>query len=270
MKLNNLVSQLEKVELFARKKSPTILAGLALIGLVTTGITAYKAGLKADEILKKKKKDMEDTRIDDKEARRAVVKETVKEVAPIVAPPIIMGIVSGACIIGSLSVSNRRIAALTAAYTMSESAVRNLTTKAEELIGDKKVTNIRDAVAQEKLNKMPQVSESNVILTGYGNTLCKDDYTGRLFRSNPQKVEQAILQLSSKVSSEMYCSLNEFYYLLGIDDVPLGRDIGWNVDDLMRGRLPIYVSALLTDSGEPCLCIEYTIKMRRDYTSLSG
>lgn len=265
MKLIKLTNYFEKAEIFARKQSPAILAGLAVVGLAITVVSAYKAGSKADKILEEKRKDMKDIKRGDKKARNAVIKETVVELTPILAPTIMMGAVTAGCIIGSHSVSSRRIAALSAAYTVSETAVKSLTTKMEEVIGEKKTLAIKDAIAQDKLNSVGVIPENNVYVTGDGNVLCKDSYSGRPFYSNAQKIEQAIMEISSDVASDMYASLNDFYDLIHLDRIPMGEDLGWNADSLVRGKIPVTISALLTEDKRPCLCVEYYVNPRVDY-----
>lgn len=268
MKRTKLTDMLEKAEVFTRKNSPAILTGFAIVGLISTAVMAYKAGLKADEILKEKRRDMRDTRPGDKNAKRAVMKETVKELAPVVAPTIIMGVATGACVIGAQSVSNRRIAALSAAYTLSETTVKSLTSKAEELIGERKLQTIKDAVVKDKLDKTPVPAEDKIIVTGNGTVLCKDSYSGRFFYSNAEKIRQAGCELSMQIMGDMYVSLNEFYDLIGLEQIPLGDELGWNVDDLPRSGLPITITALVTEDGRPCLCVEYDISVRADYRCL--
>lgn len=268
MKRVKLTEMVEKAELFTRRNSPAILTGFAIVGLISTAVMAYKAGRKADVILKEKKRDMRDIRPGDTAAKRAVTKETVKELAPIVAPVIIMGAATGACVIGAQSVSNRRIAALSAAYTLSETTVKSLTSKTEELIGERKLQTIKDAVVKDKLDKTAIPSEDKIIVTGNGNVLCKDSYSGRFFYSNAEKIRQAACTLSMNVFSDMYVALNEFYDLLGLEHIPLGDDLGWNADDLTGSGIPVTITALVTDDGRPCLCVEYDVSVRADYRNL--
>lgn len=68
--------------------------------------------------------------------------------------------------------------------------------------------------------------------------------------------------------TDMYVSLNDFYELIGIPEIPMGNDLGWNVDDCIRGQVPITLTALLTEEQTPCLCVEYDAKLRADYRNL--
>lgn len=69
----------------------------------------------------------------------------------------------------------------------------------------------------------------------------------------------------------MYISLNDFYEAIDssqLPKIPMGEDLGWNINDTINGKLPITLSALLTDDNKPCLCIDYDISVRDDFRNL--
>lgn len=276
MKSNKLINFLGRAETFTKKNSPVILTGMTIAGVISTAIAAYKAGLKADEVLKIYREDMRDCHPNDKEAKRAVVKETAKRMIPVAAPPIIMGGTTIACAIGSHSVSNRRIAALSAAYSLSESTVKSLHGKMDEMLGEKKARSIRDAVMKDKLHSDTEkdqktINDNNFIMVGGGDVLCKDIYSGRLFYSNAEKIKQAIAKCSYEIISNNYLSLNEFYAEINspqLPQIPMGNDLGWNASDVYKGQLPIYLTPLLTEDNRPCLCVDYDISVRNDFRNL--
>lgn len=271
MKLEKLSRAWNALSSSTKKNSPEILTGLAVVGLIATAIAAYKAGPRAEKILAEKKKDMEYVDQNDKVAKRTVMKETVKELVPVMAPVIIMGGATCACIIGSNNISSKRIALLSAAYSMSETAVKDLNQKMVEVLGEKKALSVKDAVMKEKLAKDGPVDTKGVIIGGSGDVLCKDSFSGRYFKSNAEKIGQAKARLSLNAITDMYVSLNDLYEEInapGLEPIPRGNEFGWNVDDLEHGVLPIRVVALLTEDGQPCLCMDYDTSLRRDYKNL--
>lgn len=276
MKGNKVMELLEKAEIFTKKNSPVILTGLAVAGVISTAYSAFKAGPRADKILKEYRKDMRDCHPRDKEAKRAVVGETVKKMVPVVAPTVIMGGSTIACVVGSHSISSRRIAVLSAAYSLSESTVKNLNSKMEEMLGEKKTRAIKDSIMKDKLretekNDQKLLGDGNVIVPDNGYVLCKDLHSGRPFYSTAEKIKQAIVKCSFDVQQDMWVSLNEFYDEIGspqLEHIPLGDDLGWNVEDTIRGQLPITLTAILTDDGKPCLCVDADVRIRSDYRNL--
>lgn len=241
------------------KNSPTILTGLAVVGLITTAVLAYKASPKMEKIVSKAKQDLSDTDPDDKETKRVVIKETVKAATPVMAPVAVMGIATTACIIGSNRISNKRVATLSAAYALAERSVKDLNDKMTEVLGEKKTRSIKDAISKDKLAAMTPVTDDEYITTGAdGSTRCRDGFTGRPFWSNAQRIERAINKLSNDIRSEMFISLNQFYEEIGLDTIPNGDNIGWNIDDLRYGTIPVSFTALLDEHSNPVLYIDDT------------
>lgn len=268
--MGKISSFLSTIESVVKKHDSAILTGFATAGLVLTAIAAFKAGPKVQKIMEEKKKDMKDVKKDDKEAKRAVIVETVKEVTPVVLPPIVIGTATAACIFGSHKISSRKIAVLSAAYGVTEKSVKELNSKMVEILGEKKTQSIKDAIIKDKVGEAPKDERGNVLVIEGGDVLCKDLYSGRFFRSNAQKINEAILKLSNDICIDMYVTLNDLYDYLDIPKIPLGEEFGWDVGDTVQGRIPIYFSAVLTEDKVPCLCVTYDIQVRPDFRNLHG
>lgn len=238
------------------KHSPEILTGVGIAGMVTTTVMAVRATPKAIRLL------------DDEKKRQNVDKlepaDVVKTAWKCYIPAAVTGTVSVVCLIGASSVNARRNAALTAAYTLSESTLRDYQKKVIETIGEKKEQTVRDVVAKERLEKNP-VENKEVIITAKGETLCFDVVSGRYFKSDIDKLKKAENELNRQMRDEMYISLNEFYYEIGLEPVKLGEDLGWNIDD---GYIDLRFSSQLATDGTPCLVIDYGYGPRYDFRRL--
>lgn len=57
----------------------------------------------------------------------------------------------------------------------------------------------------------------------------------------------------------------ESYYEIGLDNIKLGDELGWNIDD---GYIDLSFSSQLASDGTPCLVIDYTIAPRYDFRNL--
>lgn len=163
--------------------------------------------------------------------------------------------------IGASSANAKRNAALATAYTLSESTLRDYQKKVVETIGEKKEQSVRDAVAKDRIEKTP-VTTREVIVTEKGNALCLDYVSGRYFRSDRDTINRAINELNRRLRDEMYISLNDFYYELGLSSTGLGDQLGWNIDN---GYIEPDFSSQLADDGTPCLVISYLVEPRYDY-----
>lgn len=253
---------------FTKKNSPAILTGLAVVGSITTAVSAYKAGIRAADVIEEHQKQMKYVRKGDKEAKNAVMKDTAKSLVPILAPPIIIGVTTTACILGSNYISSKRVAVLSVAYAAAERSVKDWQHKTEELLGEKKTRQIKDAIIQDKVKEHKSSEPEKVPIIGSGRTRCFDTFSGREWWGDPEKIKQAIVKLSADCQSDMYVSMNDFYIEIGLKPTPMGSDFGWNIDDLIRGMLPITHTAVLNDIDEPCFAIDYNVMPRNDYRNL--
>lgn len=61
---------------------------------------------------------------------------------------------------------------------------------------------------------------------------------------------------------DMYISLNDFYYEIGLRGISIGDDIGWDID---RGYIDLDFSSQLAEDGVPCLVIDYGVAPRYGY-----
>lgn len=234
------------------KNSPTILTGLAVCGLVTTVIFAVRATPKAMELIK------EDSRLaHDGDPYAYSNKEALKSAWKPYIPAAAMGVVTIACVIGSNSINQRRNAALATVYGVTEAAFREYKEKVVETIGKSKELKLRDEISAEHVRRNPP-NEENVILTGKGNVLCRDSFSGRYFRSDIEKIRRSINDLNKEFLNGMgmWLGLNDVYYEFGLSETALGGLLGWDLD---QGLLDISFSSQVTENGEPCLVLNYEI-----------
>ena len=252
MQKPNLTKICRNVKTATVKHSPEILTGVGIAGMITTTVMAVRATPKAIQLLDEEKRRQQ--------ADKLEPMDVVKTAWKCYIPAAVTGTVSVACLIGASSVNARRNAALTAAYTISESTLRDYQKKVVETIGEKKEQSIRDSVSKDKMVKNP-VRE--VILTeSGGNTICYDVLSGRYFKSDIEKLKKAVNEINRQMLDETYISLNDVYYGIGLDNIKLGEDIGWNVN---KGFIDLQFSSQLASDGTPCLVIDYQVQPRADY-----
>lgn len=253
MKKTKLSSISKGIRGVITKHSPEILTGIGIAGMITTTIMAVRATPKALILIEERKEEID--------VDKLTPIELIKTTWTCYIPAAITGGLSVICLIGASSVNARRNAALATAYTLSESALKEYQEKVIETIGEKKEKSVRDAIAKDRIDENP-VSSREVIITEKGNTLCYDSISGRYFKSDIDKLKKAENELNRRMRDEMYISLNEFYYEIGLNPTSIGDDIGWNID---RGYIELNFSSQLTDDGTPCLVIDYQVAPRYEY-----
>ena len=254
----NLATITKDIRKFASKRSPEILTGIGIAGMITTTILAVRATPKALELIEEQK---EEESVDELSSF-----EVVKVAWKPYIPAMVTCIASTACLIGASSVNTKRNAALATAYKLSETALSEYRDKVVETIGEKKERIVRDKVAEERVKKNP-VSKNEVIVTGNGKTLCFDPISGRYFMCSIETIKRAENELNKQMLHDIsgYVSLNEFYDELGLDHTSVGDDLGWNTDQL----IDINFSSQLNDNGEPSVVLDYLVAPKYDYYKFS-
>lgn len=242
-----LTDILKRSEKLVADNSPAILTAMGVAGTITAMYLTGKASFKAGHILSE-----ESPHLDIKEKTALVWKEYI--------PAVGTGAVAVVCIVGSNRISNRRAAALAAAYTVSERAWAEYKDKVVERIGAQKEQKVRDEVAQDQVDRNP-VSSKEVIVVGNGDVLCYDSITGRYFQSNVEAIRKAVNDINRTVLHNMYASLYEFYDLIGLPPTDYSQEVGWNSDT----ELSVDFSTVLADDGRPCVSLNYNTYPIRDY-----
>ena len=258
MRKLNLANFMASTREFINKRSPEILTGIGIAGMITTTVLAVRATPKALTLIEKKK--------DEDTVEVLSPLEVVKTAWKPYIPATVTGVVSVACLIGASSANAKRNAALATAYKLSETALSEYREKVIETIGEKKEKTVRDKVAEERVKKNP-VSKSEVIVTNNGTTLCFDPISARYFKSSIDKIKRAENELNKQMLHDIsgYVSLNDFYDELGLDHTTIGDDLGWNVDKL----IDISFSSQLNDNGEPSVVLDYVVVPKSNFYKFS-
>ena len=241
----NIKTMAKSVWAGAKKHSPEILIGMGIAGAASSVIFAVKATPKAMILLEEKRQELGVEKLE--------AKEIIKTAAPVYIPTAVSFGVSVACIVGASSMNARRNAALTAAYTMSESALRTYRDKVLETVGEDKEREIRQKAAIEQQQKTPE-PKTLIVDTGAGQIKCFDPLSGRYFPSSKNLIDKAVNEFNLQLRSDMRISLNEWYDLIGVEHNQLGDKVGWDID---RGYIETCYSSRLDDSGLPCLVVNY-------------
>lgn len=244
---------------FLTKNSPTIFTFAAVGGVISVAVLAITATPKALRLISDEKMIRADgPNVDFHEITKM---EAVKIVWKCYIPTVIMGGITIGCIIGANSINLRRNAALASIYSLTEATLREYQAKIVETIGENKARKISDEVYKDTLAAHP-VDDKTIIITNRGDTLCYEALSGRYFKSDIENIRRVQNDINRDLLSEMYISLNDVYFSLGLANTIMGETLGWYVND---GSLDFRFTSQLTAEGEPCLVIDYKTYPRNDY-----
>jgi len=210
---------------------------VAISGVFTTAYLASKASIKVAR----------DEDVDTWMSNR----ERVKKYWTLYIPASASATVTIACVVGTAKISNKRAMAAQAAFILSERAYSEYRDRVIEEFGAKKDEKIRASIAERRVQATAPAE--SVLIAGPGNTLCCELYTGRYFSSDMEALRKAQNDLNAQLIRQDVVSLDEFYYILGLQPTSFSGDTGWNSDKMME----LEFTTVLTEDGRPCLAFSY-------------
>ena len=237
------------------KESPNILFILGLTGIPTTVYLGIKATKPALYLLEKEREKRYKEGI---KMEPINIVDTVKITWKCYIPTFLVGATTIGCFIGANTINMRRNAALMSLYTFTEASFKKYQEKVIEQIGKNKEEKVRDSLTQDALDEYPLLDEGQVILTGKGETLFFDEWSGRYFRSNMETIRRIQNDLNANIlGGDDLATINSFYDELGLDRIKFGEENGWLSQD--KHILDIQFRTKIAGRNQPCIVLEYSI-----------
>lgn len=269
--LTSLVQTVHKARFLLNDNSHTILTGVGVVGTVATAVTTGRASFKAAQIIRseEKKKELENPEypsgvgIPRKVPYRLSRFEKGKLVWTLYIPPAGVCLTTIVSIVAANRLASKKIAALAVASAISERSFQEYKAKVEEKLTQRQSTNIRDEIAQDRVNKNP-VNSREVILAGTGEVLCYDMTTGRYFQSTVEEIKRAENHVNHQLNNFMSASLSEFYDEIGLPPTSFSDNVGWNTNN----HLKVVTSAVMSSDNRPCIAIDFENPPFADYGRL--
>lgn len=248
----------------AAENSPAILTAIGVTGTLSTAYLAAKGAFKSAKDLQeaegqKYNYDSEGNRREDKSERDMTPEELASRTLTFqekfeatwqnYIPAATTCAVTIAAIICSHNISERRRAAVASAYAVVKESYGEYRAKTLDKVGKKKEEEIRSEIAQDRIEKHPP-SQSTLIVTGVGQTWCRDAWTGQYFVSDMETIRKAVNEFNhALVNSAHPQSLADFHQMIGLPRTPGGEEIGWSTDKLLE----VEFVGVLREDGLPCL-----------------
>lgn len=263
-----------------KKRSPEILTGLGIAGMVTTTVLAVKATPKALELIEEEKRKQNCELLDEAEKNGQDNCAQINKLKPVEVvkvawkpyiPAVLLGTASAACLIGANSVHARRHAALYSAYKLSETALTEYKDKVKEIVPEKKVKEIKQKLAEDKVDKAVKSEDgkeqkAKVIVSSDGDTWFVDPFTNGSFLCTETKIREAIVDLNYRLMDEMFVSLSDLYDELGLDHTQNSDDIGWCIDD---GKIVPDFSDAIVKNGKAYVVMDFLRRPEYGYDNKS-
>lgn len=241
---------------FLSENAATVLTAGGVVGTVTTGTLAWRAGYKtAFKAIELSEQDISGGEV--------TKMEIAKETWQINIPPVIIGSLAVSSIVAANLVSARKAAALAAAYAIADGRLEEYKGKVAEKLTGPKNKAINDEIAQDRVTKNPP-NDREVIIIASGEVLCHDSLTGRYFHSTVEQIRQAEHKINNELANCQYASLSDFFDELGLKATAYSDTVGWSV---LNQDVPfeLQLSSVMTPDQKPCISIDYSILPTPDY-----
>lgn len=260
MTIANLTSALGQKIL---QNSSAILTGIGVAGVVATGVLSVKATIKAIDDIREAEGDY----LGATEGQTLSAKQKVKLTWIHFVPPLTVGLVTIGCVISAQSVNTKQKAALMSLYTLTDRGLTEFREKTRELHGDAKFNKIEEEIVKDRVAQHDPSDDIDFVndprRLEQGLYECYDVWTDRYFWSNENIIDAAVNTINAEINTNNYASLNMFYDLIGLGNVPMGDDFGWNLDHKLS------VSYFYTGSrgGDPVKGVTFSRPPKQNYYS---
>lgn len=244
--ITSLIKAVRNSERVIKQNSPVVLASLAGAGLVSSVYLTARATWRASEqihVAEAEGGTHDDAKERFKERSKLVWKEYI--------PPAVSTSATLVCLFGSLRSGQHKTAVAMTAYSVTEHAFQEYREKVIEQIGVKKDEEIRGELAQATVQATPP--SRDVIIAGGGDVLCCELFTKRYFTCDMQTLRKAQNDINSMLNNELYATMSDFYYLIGLDVTAESDSFGWDSDK----QMDLEFCTVMSSDDRPCLAFSY-------------
>lgn len=256
MKLQKLNELCEVGKVFISDHKTSICIGTGIAGMFTAGVLAVKVTPKASMLLEERRCKKHEAYNQNTEVNpKLTIKDYIQVTWKYYLPPIVLAGASAGMIIFAHKLDTKENAALAAAYALSESRLKEYTTKTLETVGERKEKEIRNAIDKDRVDNTELV-ESEVIHTGDGETLCLDAWSGRYFYSDIEILRREAVELSRSMLEGELVLLNDWYDAIHLDTTKVGDKFGWEVNQT-RELIELNYSSQLNRKNQPVLVVDF-------------
>lgn len=262
----------------ASEHSQTVMGIGAVVGLVGVVILTYKKSPEIHKIISEQRAkideleeraEAENLPVEQvKQERKEITKETAKRLAPEVAPIGLLTAATGGLMVGSVITSEMKISHVRDLLTMSEVYNKEILEKAKEVVGEEKVQEIKEGIAQDHANEAMKNDpnfESHILQAkGGGKTLYWDDYMGRPFYCDDVTLEKAVNKINKRIYDspfELWLPINAIYEELELPTGAAGKYIGAGGSKCDCDSYDLSLNhAIKLDDGRPAIMFTFFIE----------
>lgn len=239
---------------FVNVNAPVILSGVAIIGVGATVYLTYRGTKSAEKKIQQNIFEHcqpgEDGTCEDPDFYDPDLRTKIKLTWKDYIPPILAAGLTIGCIVGAQYINAKKLA-----YAASVIGVY-------QTMDEKQKQRIKDFLPEGEYKKFLEKEDkdivsshpipSNIIVDGQSD-ICFDKLTGRYFASSKNRIHEMINEANASILRNGPMTINDFGAYLGLDDVKLGEEFGWDTDKLIQPKF----SAVQLDDGRYVTVLDY-------------
>lgn len=149
---------------------------------------------------------------------------------PVYIPSLAMEAGAVASVIAGGKTFAKRNLAIGAACGMAQNALETYREKVREKLGENKETEIREEASQKRMMDNAPQRYDDILLSGQGDQLYFDPYSGRWFWSTDYKIHKYENFMNDLANRRGFATLNDWYDMLGLDPITFGDEFGITTD----------------------------------------
>ena len=199
-------------KLFIKRNGSTILTVTGGIGAIGTAVMAVQATPKALKTIEA---------VEGAKGEKLTKLEIIQVAGPIYIPTVLMGVGTLACIFGANMLNKRQQVAITSAYALLDNSYKEYRKKVQDLYDVSVDEKIRSEIAKDHYKESDAPTDPK-------KELFYDYFSERFFESTQLEVLAAEAGLNKIIANDCGAYLNEFYDLLGLDEIEAGKELGWS------------------------------------------
>lgn len=241
------------LEMKLRKYAPEILAGVAVVGVVATTLSAIKATPKVYALIEHN---------EDIKNRALTPSEQLIIALPNYRNAIIFGGITISAIISSSVLSFKRMESLkelaATSYILLDTAFKEYREQVVEMFGEEADQKIAGGLF---LKKHSNITRDDVLFY--------EPVTKRYFETTHEELAKAVYELNRKYAIDGEVSLNYFLKLIGLEETVQGNINGWNAamnwEFYGYAWVDVEFDRITLDDGLECLKLRYVLPPDENY-----
>lgn len=251
----NIKSLGKKALGFCKKHSTPIITTLVAGGIVATIIQTAKDTPAVNLVIENKtiEKGEELTKV-----------EKVKVYAKGYWKTAVIALATILLVVGGCIFKDKQYISAVAACTAVTKELSTFKEAAKEVVGDKKMEEVRQAVIDKKIEEAEE-KDDEWIETGKGTTKFIEAYTGQKFYSDMDYIRKAALDYEKMIKRNGSASINEWLWLLGLRECKLGEALGYSYAE--TSEMEVVPEAKLNKKGVAVTWVAFDSMPYVDYDS---